>query len=50
MAGIVTERGALPYGTVVYAPLYRNPKRIFGIGLNYVDRTGMHLICSVMEA
>ena len=22
---------------VVYAPLYRNPKRIFGIGLNYAD-------------
>lgn len=25
---------------VVYAPLYRNPKRIFGIGLNYVDHAG----------
>ena len=25
---------------VVYAPLYRNPKRIFGIGLNYADHAG----------
>ena len=25
---------------VVYAPLYRGPKRIFGIGLNYVDHAG----------
>lgn len=25
---------------MVYAPLYRNPKRIFGIGLNYVDHAG----------
>ena len=25
---------------VVYGPLYRNPKRIFGIGLNYVDHAG----------
>lgn len=25
---------------VVYAPLYRDPKRIFGIGLNYVDHAG----------
>ncbi|MBQ7797180.1 MAG: fumarylacetoacetate hydrolase family protein [Lachnospiraceae bacterium] len=25
---------------VIYAPLYRNPKRIFGIGLNYVDHAG----------
>ncbi|MCI8423265.1 MAG: fumarylacetoacetate hydrolase family protein [Lawsonibacter sp.] len=25
---------------VVYAPLYRNPRRIFGIGLNYVDHAG----------
>ena len=32
--------GAVPYERVVYAPLYRNPKRIFGIGLNYVDHAG----------
>ncbi len=24
----------------MYAPLYRDPKRIFGIGLNYVDHAG----------
>ncbi len=32
--------GAVPYERVVYAPLYRNPKRIFGIGLNYADHAG----------
>lgn len=32
--------GAVPYDKAVYAPLYRNPKRIFGIGLNYVDHAG----------
>ncbi len=32
--------GAIPQAEVVYAPLYRNPKRIFGIGLNYVDHAG----------
>ena len=32
--------GVVPYAHVVYAPLYRNPKRIFGIGLNYVDHAG----------
>ena len=26
--------GIVPKAEVVYAPLYRNPKRIFGIGLN----------------
>lgn len=31
---------AIPYEQVVYAPLYRNPRRIFGIGLNYVDHAG----------
>ena len=25
---------------MVYAPLYRNPRRIFGIGLNYKDHAG----------
>ena len=32
--------GLVPSNEVVYAPLYRNPKRIFGIGLNYVDHAG----------
>ena len=32
--------GLVPTEQVVYAPLYRNPKRIFGIGLNYVDHAG----------
>ena len=32
--------GIVPKADVVYAPLYRNPKRIFGIGLNYVDHAG----------
>jgi 2-keto-4-pentenoate hydratase/2-oxohepta-3-ene-1,7-dioic acid hydratase in catechol pathway len=32
--------GVVPMDEVVYAPLYRNPKRIFGIGLNYVDHAG----------
>ena len=32
--------GLVPTEEVVYAPLYRDPKRIFGIGLNYVDHAG----------
>ena len=32
--------GVVPADEVVYGPLYRNPKRIFGIGLNYVDHAG----------
>ena len=32
--------GMVPYDKVVYAPLYRNPRRIFGIGLNYADHAG----------
>lgn len=32
-----TLAGLVPQEQVVYAPLYRNPKRIFGIGLNYRD-------------
>ena len=32
-----TIPGVVPAEEVVYAPLYRNPKRIFGIGLNYPD-------------
>lgn len=37
---IETLPGAIPKEKVVYGPLYRNPKRIFGIGLNYVDHAG----------
>ena len=32
--------GTVPYEKVVYGPLYRNPRRIFGIGLKYVDHAG----------
>lgn len=32
--------GVIPYEHVQYAPLYRNPQRIFGIGLNYADHAG----------
>lgn len=32
--------GVVPTAKVVYAPLYRTPKRIFGIGLNYKDHAG----------
>lgn len=32
--------GLVPADQVIYAPLYRNPPRIFGIGLNYVDHAG----------
>ena len=39
-AELETVPGVVPYDKVVYAPLYRNPKRIFGIGLNYVDHAG----------
>ena len=35
-----TIPGVIPYDKAVYAPLYRNPRRIFGIGLNYVDHAG----------
>ena len=35
-----TMQGLVPDRKVVYGPLYRNPKRIFGIGLNYVDHAG----------
>lgn len=30
----------VPYDQCIYGPLYRNPKRIFGIGLNYVEHAG----------
>ena len=39
-AELETMAGLVPNDQVVYAPLYRNPKRIFGIGLNYVDHAG----------
>lgn len=32
--------GLVPADQVVYAPLYRNPRRIFGIGLNYAEHAG----------
>lgn len=32
--------GLIPMEKVVYGPLYRDPKRIFGIGLNYVEHAG----------
>ena len=32
--------GLVPEEEAVYAPLYRNPRRIFGIGLNYADHAG----------
>ncbi|MCD8371558.1 MAG: fumarylacetoacetate hydrolase family protein [Clostridiales bacterium] len=31
---------AVPYDQCIYGPLYRNPRRIFGIGLNYKDHAG----------
>ncbi|MGD9640569.1 MAG: fumarylacetoacetate hydrolase family protein [Synergistaceae bacterium] len=30
----------IPFAEAVHAPLYRNPQRIFGIGLNYRDHAG----------
>lgn len=35
-----TVPGLVPADEAVYGPLYRSPKRIFGIGLNYVDHAG----------
>ncbi|MDR3355164.1 MAG: fumarylacetoacetate hydrolase family protein [Synergistaceae bacterium] len=31
---------AIPFDEVIYAPLYRHPGKIFGIGLNYADHAG----------
>ena len=31
---------AIPYGEVEYGPLYRRPRKIWGIGLNYVEHAG----------
>ncbi|WP_294853876.1 fumarylacetoacetate hydrolase family protein [uncultured Oscillibacter sp.] len=39
-AELETLPGCVPAAEVVYGPLYRNPRRIFGIGLNYVDHAG----------
>lgn len=36
----LAEMNCVPFADVKYAPLYRNPQRIFGIGLNYVDHAG----------
>ena len=30
----------VPWDQAVFAPLYRNPRRIFGIGLNYAEQAG----------
>ena len=35
-----TIPGLVPQEQVVYAPLYRHPRRIFGIGLNYTEHAG----------
>ena len=35
-----TIPGLVPRDQVEYAPLYRNPRRIFGIGLNYAEHAG----------
>lgn len=34
------EMKTIPAEEMVYGPLYRNPARIFGIGLNYADHAG----------
>lgn len=39
-AEALAEKEAIPYNEAVYGPLYRNPQRIFGIGLNYKDHAG----------
>ncbi len=39
-AELETLPSCVPAAAVVYGPLYRNPRRIFGIGLNYVDHAG----------
>ncbi|MCF0248109.1 MAG: hypothetical protein HUJ86_05810, partial [Synergistes sp.] len=36
----IEKTDAIPYEKCVFGPLYRDPKRIFGIGLNYVDHAG----------
>ena len=39
-AALASVPGEVPFADAVYAPLYRDPRRIFGIGLNYVDHAG----------
>ena len=34
------SEGIVPHENVIYAPLYRDPPHIFGIGLNYADHAG----------
>ncbi len=34
------EDGVVSFDNVRYAPLYRHPRKIFGIGLNYADHAG----------
>lgn len=36
----LTEMDYIPFNQVTYGPLYTNPPRIFGIGLNYKDHAG----------
>ena len=31
---------AIPTGRFAYGPLYRRPRKIWGIGLNYVEHAG----------
>ena len=41
--GVDAERlsaRATPHGEVKYGPLYRRPRKIWGIGLNYVEHAG----------
>ncbi len=39
-AAELEDMAAVAYDACVYGPLYRDPRRIFGIGLNYVDHAG----------
>jgi 2-keto-4-pentenoate hydratase/2-oxohepta-3-ene-1,7-dioic acid hydratase in catechol pathway len=34
------RRRAIPFSEVTYAPLYRRPRKIWGIGLNYAEHAG----------
>ncbi len=36
----LADMETVPFDQVKYGPLYRNPQRIFGIGLNYADHAG----------
>jgi 2-keto-4-pentenoate hydratase/2-oxohepta-3-ene-1,7-dioic acid hydratase in catechol pathway len=37
---LASLKSVIPSGKVFYGPLYRNPDKIFGIGLNYKDHAG----------